>query len=189
MNVIKHVLAIARKDLKIFVKDRGAMAVFFLMPLLFALIFGGPSQLAASMAEPGSEDVPVISVYVVNEDTGPHGAQVAAALRGIRTLRLRRLRTVDDADEKVADGEAPAAIIIPADFSQRINANQPTKIRVIKDPTQQEEAALVTMSMNAAMADPKYVEAITSNPGLETIFLSKSLRGGVGVTLKKRPQR
>jgi hypothetical protein len=39
------------------------------------------------------------------------------------------------------------------------------------------------------MADPKYVEAITSNPGLETIFLNKSFRGGVGVTLKKRLQR
>jgi predicted O-methyltransferase YrrM len=44
-------------------------------------------------------------------------------------------------------------------------------------------------NMNPRMADPKYVEAITSNPGLETIFLNKSFLGGVGVTLKKRPQR
>ena len=44
-------------------------------------------------------------------------------------------------------------------------------------------------NMNATMADPKYVEAITSNPGLETIFLNKSFLGGVGVTLKKRPHR
>jgi len=43
--------------------------------------------------------------------------------------------------------------------------------------------------MNPAMADPKYIEAITSSPDLETIFLSKSFRGGVGVTLKKRSQR
>lgn len=153
MNVIKHSLAIARKDLKIFAKDRGALAVFFLMPLLFALIFGGPSLLATSIAEPGSADVPVISTYVVNEDTGPYGAQVEAALRGIRVLRLQRLRTVDTADEKVADGEAPAAIIIPADFSAKIDGNQPTKIRIIKDPTQQEEAALVAVSINAAMAE------------------------------------
>jgi predicted O-methyltransferase YrrM len=44
-------------------------------------------------------------------------------------------------------------------------------------------------NMNPTMADPKYVEAITSNPDLETIFLNKSILGGVGVTLKKRPQR
>ena len=44
-------------------------------------------------------------------------------------------------------------------------------------------------NMQPGMADPKYVEAITSNPGLETIFLNKSLVGGVGVTLKKRAHR
>ena len=153
MNAVKHSLAIARKDFKIFIKDRGEVGVFFVMPLLFALIFGGPSRLAGGMADPNSADAPVVSAYVVNEDTGPYGAQVAAALRDIRMLRLRRLLTVDDADEKVADGEAPAAIIIPADFSQRINANQPTKIRVIQDPTQQEEAGLVSVSMNAALAE------------------------------------
>ncbi len=44
-------------------------------------------------------------------------------------------------------------------------------------------------NMQPAMADPAYLEAITSNPALETIFLHKSLWGGVGVTLKKRAQR
>jgi len=43
-------------------------------------------------------------------------------------------------------------------------------------------------NMQRNMADPKYLEAITSNPDLETIFLHKSLFGGVGVTLKKRGQ-
>jgi hypothetical protein len=34
-----------------------------------------------------------------------------------------------------------------------------------------------------------YITAITSNPELETVFLNKSLVGGVGVTLKKRAHR
>jgi predicted O-methyltransferase YrrM len=44
-------------------------------------------------------------------------------------------------------------------------------------------------NMSPTMADPRYVEAITANPDLETIFLNKSFFGGVGVTLKKRVQR
>jgi hypothetical protein len=36
------------------------------------------------------------------------------------------------------------------------------------------------------MADPEYLEAITSNSDLETIFLRESYTEGVGVTLKKR---
>jgi predicted O-methyltransferase YrrM len=41
-------------------------------------------------------------------------------------------------------------------------------------------------NMQPGMADPRYVDAITSDPDLETIFLHKSLWSGVGVTLKKR---
>jgi predicted O-methyltransferase YrrM len=36
-------------------------------------------------------------------------------------------------------------------------------------------------------ADPRYLEAVVSDPALETIFLHKSYWGGVGVTLKKQP--
>jgi len=45
---------------------------------------------------------------------------------------------------------------------------------------------VVAHNMQSNMADPEYLEAITSNPDLETIFLHKSLFGGVGVTMKKR---
>ncbi|MBN1362506.1 MAG: O-methyltransferase [Sedimentisphaerales bacterium] len=39
-------------------------------------------------------------------------------------------------------------------------------------------------NINAGQADPGYIRAITTNPDLETIFLSDG--GGVSVTLKKR---
>ena len=46
---------------------------------------------------------------------------------------------------------------------------------------------VVAHNMTPVMADPMYVEAITSNPDLETIFLHKGyIWSGVGVTLKKR---
>jgi predicted O-methyltransferase YrrM len=50
-------------------------------------------------------------------------------------------------------------------------------------------ALVLADNMQPLIADPKYVEAITSNPDLETIFLHKSLWGGVGVTMKKRHLR
>jgi predicted O-methyltransferase YrrM len=39
---------------------------------------------------------------------------------------------------------------------------------------------IIAHNINLRMADPKYMEAITTNPKLETI-----VRGGVGITLKK----
>lgn len=44
---------------------------------------------------------------------------------------------------------------------------------------------VIAHNMSTQQADPKFVEAITTNPDLETLFLNKEL-GGVGVTLKKR---
>lgn len=44
---------------------------------------------------------------------------------------------------------------------------------------------IVAHNMNARQADPKFVDAITTSPDLETLFLNKEL-GGVGVSLKKR---
>ena len=44
---------------------------------------------------------------------------------------------------------------------------------------------IIAHNMNPRMADPKYLEAITKNPKLETSFLLME-RAGVGVTLKKR---
>jgi hypothetical protein len=39
--------------------------------------------------------------------------------------------------------------------------------------------------MNPRQADPRYVEAITTNPELETLLVLEQ-GAGVGVTLKKR---
>ena len=44
---------------------------------------------------------------------------------------------------------------------------------------------IIAHNMNPGMAYPPYVEAVTTNPDFETIFLNTHLTG-VGVTLKKR---
>jgi predicted O-methyltransferase YrrM len=44
---------------------------------------------------------------------------------------------------------------------------------------------IVAHNMNEAHADPRYVQAITTNPALETVFLNLET-SGIGVTLKKR---
>jgi ABC-2 type transport system permease protein len=153
MKAIRGSLTMARKDLKVLFKDRGQLAVLFVMPLLFALIFGGGLSLMAGSDGPGGESKFQVKAYLVNEDPGVYGEQVEDALRGVRPLRIHSARSADAADEKVADGEAPAAIIIPADFSARLDANQPTRVRIIKDPARQEEARVVTGILNQVLAE------------------------------------
>ena len=119
--MINDILAIALKELQLLLKDKGALAVFFLMPLLFATIMGGPAQLVAKMEEGSGdgEQALVMPIYMVNEDTGPYGAQVAEALHSVGMLEITILDSTQEADQLVADGEAPAAVIIPADFTAK----------------------------------------------------------------------
>jgi len=43
---------------------------------------------------------------------------------------------------------------------------------------------ILAHNINERQADPKYIEAITKNPNLETLFFTEG--GGFSVTMKKR---
>ena len=153
MSPLRTSWRMAKKDLKILFKDRGQLAVLFALPLILAISFAGPYALMDITITRGGESNLSIRAYVVNEDQGPYGEQLEAALRGVGPLRLLSSRTVEQADARVADGEAAAAIIIPADFSARIDANQPTGVELVKDPTQQAEAQIVAGILNEALTE------------------------------------
>ena len=153
MNNIRNSLRMARKDLKLFFKDKGQLAVIFGLPLLLGLMFSWMAVSAIGAVRPSGEPKLVIKTYVVNEDQGPFGAQVEEVLRGIQVLRLIPSQTADAADEYVAEGKAAAAIIIPADFSTKLGANQPVRVQVIKDPTKQIEAQTVAQILDDALTE------------------------------------
>lgn len=153
--MIGNTLAVAWKDLQVLFKDKGALALFFLMPLVLAPIMAAPSVMSQKMesTSPDGEPALVVTAYLVNEDAGTYGAQVAEALTGLDMLDITALDSVAEADRRVASGDEPAAIVIPADFSQKIAANEPTEILVIADPTQEHVAGIVTGIVNQAVVE------------------------------------
>ena len=142
----RNALAIAWKELQVLFKDRGQLAVLFLMPVMFASVIGS----AFGGGTPG------IAVYLVNQDTGPYSDRVEEVLYEVEALRITELETVEQADRQVADGEALAAIVIPADFSQKVDAYEQTKIQVIVDPTQQQYGGIITGIMNEVVTPVIY---------------------------------
>ena len=57
------------------------------------------------------------------------------------------------AEDRVARGNAAAAIIIPRDFSDKIDAYTPTAIEVIVDPAQPESTSIVTGIMKEVVSE------------------------------------
>jgi len=148
--MIRNSLAVAWKDLLIVLKDKGALAVLFLMPLLFASLLG------MAFGNTGSEETETkieITVLLVNQDRGSYGRMLADGLKGAEVLLVKRLSDAALADQRVADGDAPAALVIPADFTDKIDAGEPVEVTIIKDPTQQVAANTVAGIANQAMAE------------------------------------
>jgi ABC-2 type transport system permease protein len=143
--MIGNTLAIALKEFQILFKDKGSLALIFLLPLLLGGMMGG-----AHLSLEGDEREAAILLHVslVNEDSGAFGTEVVRAIESIDELNVKVHGTMAEAEQRVMEGEVAAAIIIPADFSAGIDAHTPTSIAVIVDPGQPESASIVTGIMN-----------------------------------------
>jgi ABC-2 type transport system permease protein len=148
MDVIRATLAITWKELQVTFRDRGLLAILFVLPLVFATLF--------SLSLQGSLDVATgataitVKVFVVNDDEGAYGRQVADALAQMTMLDIEELDSAEEADRRVGEGERAAAIVIPAGFSAGIDAYEPRRLDVVVDPAQGSIADIVVGLANFA---------------------------------------
>jgi len=150
MKVIRDTLAVAWKEIQLILKDRGSLALLFLLPLLIGSVYG---SLNLQLAEDGDEPAILLDVLLVNEDGEAFGNQVADALKAIDELRITQMITMQQAEERVALGEAAAAVVIPDDFTRKVDSHTPSVIEVIVDPAQPESAGIVTGIMNQVVTE------------------------------------
>ncbi|UCF29273.1 MAG: ABC transporter permease [Chloroflexota bacterium] len=145
MKSIYYTLSVTGKEIRILLADRGLLAVLLLLPILLGSLFAGLNLMLAS--DEGDPNI-LLEVILVNEDPGNFGGEVAKSIRSIDELNVKQSSSVSSAEQRVAEGEVAAAIIIPADFSENIDAYTPTEIEVIIDPAQAETASIVTGIVN-----------------------------------------
>ena len=149
MDAFRPTIAIAWKELQVTFRDRGLLAILFLLPLVFASLFSLSQQGAADLATGATRLT--VEVFLVNEDDGAYGAQVAETLRQMSILRVEELGTAAEARERIGSGERTAAIVIPAGFSAGIDGYEPTRLEVVVDPVQSALAAVVVGLANYAV--------------------------------------
>jgi ABC-2 type transport system permease protein len=173
--MIRNTLAIAWKEFQILFKDKGSLALIFVLPLLLGGMMGG-----AHLTVTGSEEAGILlHVCLVNEDSGAFGTEVAKAIESIDELDLEIYATAAEAEQRVAEGEAAAAIVIPSDFTQDIDAYTPTSIEVIVDPGQPESASIVTGIMNHVMDEVTIWGEVQY--GIRTLLDESGLLAGASV--------
>lgn len=148
MDAIRATLAITWKELQVTFRDRGLLAILFVLPLVFSTLFSLSQQGALDLAT-GATAI-TVRVFVVNDDTGPYGRQVADTLAQMTMLDVEVLDSAEEADRRVGEGERAAAIMIPAGFSAAIDAYEPGQVDVVVDPAQGSIADVVVGLANYA---------------------------------------
>lgn len=137
--MLNQILASTWKDLKIFFKDPGAVALIFLQPFMFIVVM---SYALSGLFEPGEEQIQLLAV---NQDRGTHAAAVLMQLDDMEAFQVvmtweGRPVTREMAEELIGEGKYSLALVFPPDFSEVLEQDpaseeqQTTKVLVIVDP-------------------------------------------------------
>lgn len=129
---IRKILLITYKDFRLLLRDRPTLMIMFAAPLVLTFIVAAAfSGLTGSSSASPIQNIPVL---VVNQDKGGlfgnFGKQMAEVflnpppgMRGL--INASEISDPAEARAQVRQGKATAAIIIPENFSERLNAVNP----------------------------------------------------------------
>ena len=165
----KRVAAITKRLLQQFRRDRRTLALLFVAPIVILGLLGYLIR--------GSASAPAVGI--ANEDQGPLGATVAAALAkssGITTTTIQ----ASDGDSKLKDGSLVAYIVFGSDFSSRAQAgtiapdvhlegSQPGTVAPVLQALQQALISVASSAPGQGLHVQPNVTYLYGGPGFDTL--------------------
>jgi len=124
--LIKKVLAIAFNALKVTFRDKGNLIWLIIMPIVWTTLLGTMSTTGG-----GDEKIPV---GFLNSDRGIYGEVFEEILKKEESIKIVAMAE-DDEDKMrnlVKDAKLSVSLIIPGDFSEKLNAGESVVIEILK---------------------------------------------------------
>jgi ABC-2 type transport system permease protein len=165
----KRVAAITRRLLQQFRRDRRTLALLFVAPIVILGLLGYLMR--------GSSSAPAVGI--ANEDRGPLGATVAAALEKSSDITTSTIQA-SDGDSSLKDGSLVAYIVFPSDFSTQAQAgtiapdvhlegSQPGTIAPVLQALQQALIAVASSAPGQGLHVQPHVSYLYGGPGFDTL--------------------
>jgi ABC-2 type transport system permease protein len=129
------------------------------------------------------ERIPSIPIIVVNQDGGAYGGEVLDALAAVRLLEVTAHGDVAEADARVGEGDATAAVIIPPDFSSSVDDGRTTSVRLVVDPVAQATGDIVAAVVNDAISEISILGEIRL--GIRTVIAETGFLDGAEPELRR----
>lgn len=152
MNSIDAALAIAKKDLRVALRDRAGVALSFGLPVVLVLAFGFIYEM--TMGQPGG--MARSSLWLADFDDTERSRRFVEALRANTMLTVKpapdaaRLDAAE-LERKVRDGEAHHALLVEKGFGRALEAGDLPPLRLFRDPGREMESQLVSIALLQSM--------------------------------------
>ena len=161
MKLTSAAWSLARKDLRLFFRDRTGVLLGFLLPISLVTIFGYIMGMMTGGG--GGGPMPRATVWVADADQTEKSAAMVAELRKSKMLRLRPRLSEDGTliDEprdaatlrkQVEEGDLDLALILGQGFAEALEDGNPAPITLVRDPGMALESQLVGISLMQALA-------------------------------------
>jgi ABC-2 type transport system permease protein len=139
-------LAVMKRDLRKYQRNPVTVITSILMPLVYLLILGNAFQ----------GKLKNLPLAIVSQDQGVYGRRMMEELQalavGPKTVHLVFVNDPGEAVDGVRDGKFKAALIVPPEFSHRINQGRVGELGLFTDNVDSVAAAALEGSVQQAMA-------------------------------------
>ena len=152
-------LSVALKDLLVLSKDRGALTLLFLLPLIFVLMWTGLATLSS-----GGDSAELVTLPVANLDAD--GAQSRALLDGLERQGSVRTQLYNEAEgnAQLEAGKLHYLLIIPTGFSADVEAGRQVTLQLWTHPdASATNAEAVMRAVSGAARDVALQEQIIAS--------------------------
>lgn len=122
--------SIAKKDIKLMLKDPSAIVVLLLLPIMFITIM----SLALSSTY-GSVDAPIEIVYL-DQDQTKMSDKYINRLQKIDGIMLKKTVSEKEGKKQIDKGKYPMFLIVPKAFSEELSKNGSITLKIYSDSMQ-----------------------------------------------------
>jgi ABC-2 type transport system permease protein len=153
--MLKAAWALAKKDILSYLRDRTALMLGFLVPIVLVTVFG----IIMTYAFGGSSGMPRVTIWVVDEDQTEESKKVVDRLRESNMLNVRpkadeKAVSAEAVRNKVAKGDANHGLIVPKGYGASKKSDSAIDVQVVRDPGRVMEDRILQMAlMQSLMMD------------------------------------
>ena len=121
---LRRLVAVARKEFIHVLRDKRALAIAILLPVIMLMIFGYALTL----------DLDRVPLAILDQSRTPQSRELVARFEGSRYFSVvQRAGSEREVEAAINRGQAMLGLVVPLDFGRRVGSERKTQVQVLAD--------------------------------------------------------